>query len=136
MDYSPSPTCGRPARDIAVWAGTAGTDRASQPRATTGPAAKGLGNPVDRSAAIFLGRSGRIGNPVNSPEPSIDLSGCRRGEDGAEKPSAASLLPEYNFAGMTVFSSTCGGREAGVILEAEISATDRARRSDFGTDET
>ena len=29
--------------------------------------------------------------------------------------------PEYNFAGMTVFSSTFGGREAAVILEAEIS---------------
>ena len=28
--------------------------------------------------------------------------------------------PEYNFAGMTVFSSTFGGREAAVILEAEI----------------
>ena len=28
--------------------------------------------------------------------------------------------PEYNFAGMTVFSSTLGGREAAVILEAEI----------------
>ncbi len=28
--------------------------------------------------------------------------------------------PEYNFAGMTVFSSTFGGREAAVIFEAEI----------------
>ena len=28
--------------------------------------------------------------------------------------------PEYNFAGMTVFSSTFGGSEAAVILEAEI----------------
>ena len=28
--------------------------------------------------------------------------------------------PEYDFAGMTVFSSTFGGREAAVILEAEI----------------
>ena len=28
--------------------------------------------------------------------------------------------PEFNFAGMTVFSSTFGGREAAVILEAEI----------------
>ena len=28
--------------------------------------------------------------------------------------------PEYNFADMTVFSSTLGGREAAVILEAEI----------------
>ena len=27
---------------------------------------------------------------------------------------------EYNFAGMTVFSSTFGGREAAVIFEAEI----------------
>ena len=28
--------------------------------------------------------------------------------------------PEYNFVGMTVFSSTFGGKEAAVILEAEI----------------
>ena len=28
--------------------------------------------------------------------------------------------PEFNFVGMTVFSSTFGGREAAVILEAEI----------------
>ena len=28
--------------------------------------------------------------------------------------------PEYNFAGMTVFSSTFGGRVAAVILKAEI----------------
>ncbi len=28
--------------------------------------------------------------------------------------------PEYDFVGMTVFSSTFGGREAAVILEAEI----------------
>ena len=28
--------------------------------------------------------------------------------------------PEYDFAGMTVFSSTFGGREAAVILKAEI----------------
>ena len=28
--------------------------------------------------------------------------------------------PEYNFAGMTVFSSTFGGKEPAVILEAEI----------------
>ncbi len=28
--------------------------------------------------------------------------------------------PEYNFVGMTVFRSTFGGREAAVILEAEI----------------
>ena len=28
--------------------------------------------------------------------------------------------PEYNFAGMTVFSSTFGGSEAAVILEAEV----------------
>lgn len=28
--------------------------------------------------------------------------------------------PEYGFAGMTVFRSTFGGREAAVILEAEI----------------
>ena len=28
--------------------------------------------------------------------------------------------PEYSFAGMTVFSSTFGGREAAVILKAEI----------------
>ena len=28
--------------------------------------------------------------------------------------------PEFNFVGMKVFSSTFGGREAAVILEAEI----------------
>ena len=28
--------------------------------------------------------------------------------------------PEFNFVGMTVFSSTFGGREAAVILDAEI----------------
>lgn len=28
--------------------------------------------------------------------------------------------PEYDFAGITVFTSTFGGREAAVILEAEI----------------
>ena len=28
--------------------------------------------------------------------------------------------PEYNFARMTVFSSTFGGREAAVILAAEV----------------
>ena len=28
--------------------------------------------------------------------------------------------PEYEFVGMTVFSSTFGGNEAAVILEAEI----------------
>ena len=28
--------------------------------------------------------------------------------------------PEYEYAGMTVFSSTFGGREAAVILEAVI----------------
>ena len=28
--------------------------------------------------------------------------------------------PEYEFVGMTVFSSTFGGNEAAVILEAEV----------------
>ena len=28
--------------------------------------------------------------------------------------------PEYDFVGMTVFSSTFGGQEVAVILEAEI----------------
>ncbi len=36
--------------------------------------------------------------------------------------------PEYNFAGMTVFSSTFGGREAAVILEAEIADDGPPRR--------
>ena len=39
---------------------------------------------------------------------------------GTMQPEMNEAPPEYNYAGMTVFSSTFGGREAAVILEAEI----------------